>query len=357
MNSLRTQIVSCAVAVLALCTITACDVHEWPRDAYGDVEYEINLRFATQFPMYQEVIYTRANYPALDPERAEPIAAHDARYVVRAFPAGERAPDAAFRTFVFTGSSTEALDRTVSVSLPEGTWDLYVWTDFVDHGSIDDKYYTTGDFARISYADLDTYGGSNHCREAFRGTATIDITHPHRFMEDETLPAYSVTIDMQRPMGRFDFISTDVEEFVKQLGTLSSVSRADIDAKSLSRADLSEFRVVFRYNAFMPCTYNAFTDKPVDSWTGMSFESSLDVSDEGILLGFDHVLVNGQETVVNVSVEVYNGAGEMIASTPSIEVPVIRSKYTNVKGEFLTSKGSGGVSISPGFNGDYNIEI
>lgn len=346
-----------AAALMAAWLMSACSVHEWPKDEFDDVNYIIDLNFNTEFPLYQEVYYSRTDEDYSD-SRTPSVADHDVLYIIGLFPAGEKSNEAMYRQFTFTAPTDSDLDKTFTVAIPEGKWDLYVWTDFVDAGSFSDKYYNTGDLGAIVYADRDNYSGSNHCREVFRGTASIEVVHPYRYMEDEPLPAYRTVVPMRRPVGRFDFISTDVDEFVRQLSALSSRSRPQpIDAKSLSRADLEEFRVVFRYNAFMPSVYNVFTDKPTDSWTGMSFESSMDISDEGILMGFDHVLVNGSETIVNVSVEVYNGDGDMIASSPSLEVPVVRNKYTTVKGEFLTSNGSGGVSVSPGFDGDYNIEI
>ena len=47
-----------------------------------------------------------------------------------------------------------------------------------------------------------------------------------------------------------------------------------------------------------------------------------------------------------------------MSSTNPINVPIVRSKMTVVKGEFLTSKATGGVTINPSYDGDdYNIEI
>ena len=75
-------------------------------------------------------------------------------------------------------------------------------------------------------------------------------------------------------------------------------------------------------------------------------------------LGYDYIFVNGTETTLAISVEVYNRDGELMSSTNPINVPIVRSKMTVVKGEFLTSKATGGITINPGYDGDdYNIEI
>ena len=73
------------------------------------------------------------------------------------------------------------------------------------------------------------------------------------------------------------------------------------------RIDIGDFKVLFRYNLFMPCSYNIFTDKPADSWTGMSFTSPMyRLSKTEMLLGYDYIFVNGVETTLNISVEVYD---------------------------------------------------
>ena len=352
------------LALTAFIGLTACDVHEEPHIDYGDIDYYLDLVYEGDMPLYQEILFSRS----YDNESRASFFAHDVRYIIKVYPAGantkSRFDDTPLRTFVFTDRSDAAMDRRLKISLPEGDWDIYAWTDFVDLGKTDDKYYILDDWSAISLPSPSVYEGSNECRQTFRGMTRVNVVHPYRFMENETLPDYCATVDMVRPTAKFEFVSTDVEEFVKRLPDLTgrgsrkdNESRGEIDSRSLSRADLEDFKVVFRYTAFNPSVYNIFTDKPTDSRTGMSFESFMDVRDDGIVLGFDHVLVNSSETIVNVSCEVYNSDGDKIASSPSIEVPVLRGKYTTVKSEFLTSSSQGGVSINPGFDGDYDIEI
>ena len=353
------------LALAVLCaSLPSCDVHEWPVEEFGDVEYLLDLRFEGDMPLYEEVTYSRADFSTLDNESRALLYSHDVRYIVNAYPAAaiskKRSAASPERTFVFTALSGTGLDRHVRLNLPEGTWDLYVWTDYVEANTTHDKYYDTSDFANIVYPDRESYSGSNLCRDAFRGAVTVKVTHPYRFLENQTLPDYISTVYMHRPLARYEFISTDVDEFIKYLSAYwagKGESRGGTDSRALSRSDLENFRVVFRYNTYMPSAYNAFTDLPVDSWTGMSFESTMDINDEGIVLGFDHMFIEDGTGGVNVSVEVYNEDNEKIAQTPSIDVPLQRGKYTVVKGEFLSSFSTGGVIVNPGFDGDYNIEI
>ncbi|MEE1365348.1 MAG: DUF6562 domain-containing protein, partial [Muribaculaceae bacterium] len=126
----------------------------------------------------------------------------------------------------------------------------------------------------------------------------------------------------------------------------------------LKQIDLGEYQVVFRYNAFMPCSFNMFTNKPADSWTGITYRGALTMLQSGKMsLGFDYIFVNGTETTLAISVAVFNKDGVEISSTNAINVPIVRSKLTLVTGDFLTSKSSGGVNIQPEFNGEWNIYI
>ena len=56
-------------------------------------------------------------------------------------------------------------------------------------------------------------------------------------------------------------------------------------------------------------------------------------------------------------VEVYDAEGKLLSSSRPVDVPLMRSKLTTVVGNFLTSDASGGVFVSPGYNGDHNIVV
>lgn len=358
------------LCVLLLLAFAGCDVHEFPKEYhYERVPFMLHLDFNTEMPLHKEVAYTRSG----ETETKGVVEHHDVRYIINAYRTDNTRGDnrVADTTFVFTQADVTNLDYTAPLQLKEGTYDFKVWADYVAAGGDDDKYYDTHDFAEIILADRDNHSGSNDYRDAFRGYATATVTNPAYY----TGPVVGTidnqaTAEMRRPMGKFKFVSTDVEVFfsrvaqmMKDRGMLLSVD-ADADAKAayeqlLQSIDLGEFYVVFRYNVFMPCSFNMFTDKPADSWTGMSFTSRMYMeSEKEMTLGYDYIFVNGTETTLAISVEVYNRDGELMSSTNPINVPIVRSKMTVVKGEFLTSMATGGITINPGYDGDdYNIEI
>ena len=88
-----------------------------------------------------------------------------------------------------------------------------------------------------------------------------------------------------------------------------------------------------------------------------SFNSSINILETGEAeLGFDYIFVNGTESIISVSVEVYDYDGNLLSRFKPVDVPIIRSHLTTVKANFLTS-GTGGVTIIPDFDGNFNIEV
>ncbi len=350
------------LCLMSLLAFAGCDVHEFPEESgYGPTPFLLHLDFNTEMPLHKEVAYTRSKADNSDP--------HDIRYVIGIYRNGES--EVADTTVVFTKSDISDLNYTAKLNLYEGDYTFRVWADYVDTGETSDKYYNTEDFTKIILADQNNHSGSNDYRDAFRGTATATVLNPSYYTG---IAASSIkneaTVEMIRPMGKFKFISTDVEVFLNRVSQMlqsrgvGKIDYVSLDSKAAyeqlwQTLKIDDFKVVFRYNPYMHNSFNIFTDKPAGSWTGISFTSQMQSdSKEEITLGYDYVFVNGTETTLGISVEVYNDEGVLMSSTRTINVPVLRSKLTIVKGEFLTSKASGGITIDPGYDGeDFNIEI
>ncbi len=100
-----------------------------------------------------------------------------------------------------------------------------------------------------------------------------------------------------------------------------------------------------------------FTNRPADAWTGLTFEGRMiQLDKDNAELGFDYVFVNGHESSVTVSVEIYDRDGTLLSRSQPVSVPLVRNKVTIVRGKFLTVKAEGGVSIDADFDGEYNYE-
>lgn len=354
------------VCVMSLFAFVGCDIHEFP-DPQSDalVPFNLHLTFDTEMSFHTEVPYTRNG----DGDTKAPSSRHDFRYVINAYRTDGvvRESRVVDTTFIFTKSDLSNLNFVAPLKLREGSYTFRVWCDYVDVGSTSDKYYDTRDFSKIILTSRDNHAGSNDYRDAFRGTSSATIINPAFYtgarassIENE---AY---VEMKRPMGKYQFISTDVEAFLTRVmrmlqdrGVLNNNPNELTFEQMLQSVDLEEFEVIMHYNYFMPREFNMFTDKPGDSWEKVSYKSSMKrVNNTEMLLGHDFVFVNGTETTLSIFVEVKNAYGEQMSLSKPVDVPIVRNKLTTVRGEFLTSKATGGVGINPGYDGDdYNIEL
>ena len=383
----RLQLTYCIASLLAVIGLAACDVHEFP-GVPDKRPYELVLDFddALQMDFYKTIDYPSRASAAASPDgiATSPLVAYDIRYTVNAYRIdGNEGNRTADTTIVVNNSDLQNLNHTLRLNLRPGTYRFLVWADYVVHDTRTDLYYNTANFEEIILADRQNHYGSTDRRDAFRGEQTAEVyDNPELTSNATRTPAVNrVVVKMERPMAKFRFVSEDMVKFLsyvlqqralRQLqqqaakGT-QAVSPESTDPKSDTKADPKadpkaidprDFRVVFRYRGFMPCSFNMFTNKPADSWTGVWFESTMQpISDNEVELGFDYVFVNGGESTVPVSVEVYDNDGTLLSSTPSIDVPVVRNKVTVVRGNFLSSKASGGVSIKTDFDGEYNLEV
>ena len=250
-----------------------------------------------------------------------------------------------------TKSDTAHINQSMALKLEKGAYKFLVWTDYVAHGSVSDLYYKTSDFKEITYSDPDDYTGNTDLRQAFRGERDAVVNGPD-----------TVTVAMERPMAKFKFISTDLQEFLamvvlRRAGKGAAPTKSELDL-AVSKINVADFKIRFRYAGFMPCAFNVWTNRPVDSWTGIDFDSRMRaITVNETELGYDLVLVNGHESSVAVCLEVYDRDGTLLSSTDPINVPLVRNKLTVVRGHFLTSKASGGIGIVTKFDGEYDYEV
>lgn len=346
---------SVALAACALLCITSCAVHEWPEPSPADVI--VNLDFDTQLPQYKVLNEegTRASRDGRD---------YDIRYAIAAYRLlqdGSYAEEP-FLLKVFSKDEIDELNATFRFSIDEGSYRFYVWTDFVLAGTQSDYFYNTTNFRRISLQG--THEGNNDFRDAFSGSADLKVI---RRGSKET-PS-TVTVQMRRPLAKFEFITTDLQEFItKTIEAMIRKEEADAAAKAGETksdgdtktpvVDLEKYTVVFFYSGYMPNAYNMMEGKPCDSATGVKFSSAISAIDNhDARLGFDYVFVNGEESSVMVTVALYDEEGTQLSISRQIEVPIKRSMLTTVRGSFLMQNTGGGVAIDPGFEDEFNIYI
>ena len=367
-----------------------CDltIHEYPDGeiAPSVVSFTLNMEFDTEMPLHATVDHKSRAMLALEPDL------FDVRYIINVYrdlDARQESRDI-IKQLVISKDDVYSLNHSVDLQLDEGNYRFIIWADYVDAGTTDHKYYNCDDFANISLipGEDNFISGSNDWRDAFVGRQTAEI----RITSEENV----VTVPMARPMAKYRFISTDLEEFITKMMALKAKAEAerreqeaaargedetkaedetksDDDTKVDTKLEinLEDYYVVFYYPGWVNTAYNAYIDKSAWSSQGIRFRSSIDkLTTSEAEIGFDYVIVNSAEDTskdlvseVEVSLEIYQKAereGEpdiKVGGVSKFFVPLVRSRLTEVRGKFLSSQADGAVGIIPGFDGEFTIPI
>ena len=338
------------ILLLLLATLAAsCDPHEWPE--LPETELYVDLVFDfSNLPIYKDITITHssADTRAYRQQLLQP----EMRYQVRCYALSadsvtyELMPDA---QFTFLNANLQDPNYRCRISLKPGKYKVKVWADYVNKGSTADAYYATTDFRNIAFTgDATTYTGSTELRDSFEGEHIVVAAETPDRVSPSNVSAH---IMMQRPFAKFQFVTTDLADFVgKYLGIT--------DPEAISRLDLSDYRILFRYTGYLPTNYNMLTGRPFDAAMGYQFFSTItSPTATEATLGYDYIFVNGQTASVSVAVGIYSREGLLLSFSDPIEVPLVRNHLTIVRDRFLTQGGSGNVGINPQYDGNFNIYI
>lgn len=321
-----------SVILLTLVTLMSSCVHQWPES----VPTNVTLKFVFDRSMNP---FDTLNFET----KADELASHEVRYVVEAYrmkPTEGYYRDGAIRQ-VYMKSDLENLDNEVVMTVPdEGRYHIKAWVDYVASGSQEHLYYNPDNFSEIL---LHQHFGNNEFREAYIGSVEVDVVR-----YGSQVPFVEGTLQMARPVARYEFITDDLVEFIERETRLLNGVEPDLD----------DYTVRIYYTGFMPSAFNMHSDRPNDSKTGVFYESRIQkISENEAKLGFDYVLANPDEASIVAAVGLYDRNGEELAATTDIHIPLRRGMLTTVKGSFLMKESSGGISINPDFDGEFNIVL
>ena len=129
-------------------SMAGCDVHDYP-ETPAKVPFVLHLNCNTELPVHQEISYTTRSGNA--------TAEHDIRYIVNIYRSdnGQDFGRETENTLVVTKPFETEHQHELPLELEEGLYKFIVWSDHVDKGSNDDKYYDTTDFGEITHASLE----------------------------------------------------------------------------------------------------------------------------------------------------------------------------------------------------------
>lgn len=350
--------------VLTASLLCGCPVHQWPEQKkddpaidvpdpeVGTAKGKIHLRFEPDLWVWEHFYFNtgtgevREAYPDENVDGNHPGTTEQyrtlfdhgmMRYIVNIYlPDNFASP---YAEYEFSRNAADGFDCDVDIELEAGDYDIVVWADLYED-TVSDLFHDASNFLSVRLL-VEDYRANSDYRDGYRGIRRVSVEPtPEGEMSEY------IEIAMRRPMAKFEFITTDLSEF------LDNELR-----RTLTRAEVDEYTVVFSYTGYLPTEYSAIDDSLVDISTGVSFESSITPLESGeASMGFDYVFINDSESAgVEVKLTVKDKAGEVVASTPSIGVPLRRNHHTILRGEFLSRIASGQIVIDPEYQGDYNI--
>ena len=355
---MRRFLLNVVPTLLVVLLLTGCDVHQWP-DPVPEPEPEpegppvtvtMGLEYETAYYLWEHnydpisgkieeanptlVLFPEYPGTSLRYDNVQP--AGRVQVYVKVFPASDALRCVAEQ--VLTHDIDGTYDGNVEMELPEsGVYDVVVWSQLLAPEQTA-PYYDASNFNQVHIIPAN-YQGNTDYRDGFRGRIRIDAA-------TEVNGRYVVRMD--RPMGKFELVTTDLSEFL---------DRETVARKLTTRAVPEDYRVVISFPVYYPSSYSAMDDRLENATTGVSFETQMTVTGVSeASLGFEYVLLNNiADGAVQARVDVYRLDGTHVAGSTTLTIPMRRDHHTLLRGAFLTINDNGGVGIDPGFNGDHNI--
>ena len=228
------------------------------------------------------------------------------------------------------------------LSLMPGDYDLRLWADW------NGGYYNADDLGKVLVL-TDSYvaNGETDKKDAYYATSSLSIP------SSPTGGVEGASVSLERPFAKYRLIATDVEAYYNLID------------KGEALPAIEDLQVRVTYEGFFPTGFSVATGKPNDALnTGIHYSSVPTVAegyDEKVnrQVGADFVLTNGEESFVNITIQMIDtNTGDIIATVQHVKIPYKRGHLTTVTGHFLTAgKTPGGVQIDTEWGEDITIEF
>ena len=336
------------IACLLVFLLIGCDktVLEFPENGGVDptlVNVDLTLEID---PKIEPYVPARSNTPEAD--------LHDVRWIVEFFRDEIGGEPVERRVLTCEKAPDGRHSIRTSLALHAALYQVVAWMDYVDCGSAADKYYTVNSLSSICVPEAGDYIGDEDHKDTYVARQAIDL----RGYRDWWNVVVGETVTLLRPMAKIEFITTDIDKFLEDLASRRLKAGTVSDELLSENPDLSTIRVQVEYAGYFPSGFNAYTNKPNDARTGMSFGCSMKpLTDKEARLASDYIFVNGSESAVKVNLLICDAEGHLLNEVGGIDVPIVRGKLTTIRDEFLTRDYAPGIGIDPGFDGEIDIVI
>ncbi len=231
------------------------------------------------------------------------------------------------------------LDVEMDFRLHAKEYRFVVWADLESEGE-SGAYYNIDDLTSILYAD-NNYRGQTVAKDALYASCTFDFSE----YEDKWNGTETVEMELERPMGAYELVATDVQKF------LSKIEAGTVTGET--------FTVRVNYDGFLPAGFNAYDGIAKHAFRYLTYRRTIRVPDddtEELSLVFDYVFMDGDKTDIPLTVDILDEDSNIIASM-SLTIACTRNEMTQIRRSFLTSLPGDGVGIDDDFEDSEDIDI
>lgn len=222
---------------------------------------------------------------------------------------------------------------TATLLVTPGTYDIRLWADYTTEATTDNHYITTNT-QDVKILPKEQYLANTDTKDAFVTTQILTI--------DKTEQIENIT--MNRPVAKYRLVATDLEKY-------------ETLRKQRNYPPIEELNISVVYESYLPAGYDMWTGTLTDSQMGYGYNSAIsENTDTMVTLAKDFVLVNGEESGVQVKLLLKDSTGKVISGVSGIIINYRSGYLTTIKGDFLTA-GKGGVDIVTEWEGEYNVEF
>ncbi len=232
----------------------------------------------------------------------------------------------------------------VKMRLNARQYKLLVWSDYVKTETPEENlYYDPSSLTPV--LPNGNYVGNNDRKDCFRACVDLDL----RKYRDEWAANVPLDVVLERPVGRYEIVTTDLGAFRKRLadGLISG----------------TEFNARIRYSDYRATGYNVLENVPKNLLSYLFFNTNLknenwEGEQASLRLAFDYILVNpGEEgSQIPLEIEIVNENNQQVSRT-LVTVPVRQGYNTVVTGRFMTGTDDGGIAIDPDYDGSVDIDL
>lgn len=321
--------------LIIVATLSCQTIHEFPNDNPVDpTTIDVSVKFNLINKEFDPFVSSRTK--VILPQNG-----YDIRYITEVYAIGSTENEFVARK-ISTVSNESVSDMLIDFTLHARNYVLLFWIDYVEKESTEDLYYDTKESLQAVKIKR-PYTGSTPIKDAFVGNVQIDL-RPYRGQWNCVIEK---EVELIRPFARFEIITNDVEKYI------------ETKSKSMNSPIIIS-KVEFSYLPRVASQYNVLKLKPEYYSDSESFTSDVEyLSANSCRLAYDYVFMNGDQSNVQVKLDIYDQNNQLLNRVESILIPLKRNALTIYTGEFLTREfnGGGGVGVDDRFEGDEIIYV